>query len=140
MDSRRSKKTRSYAEPSKASRTSPVSRSSASSSASGSRPGIGDRTHSAPSVAASRERQERRQTRTSSLAQQGSRAGDGGRGGNEALFSPGPADEEEESVEASNGFCLVSYRVFAASRDQFPEIWPRRFHATISADYMTAAK
>lgn len=115
MDSRRSKKTRSYVEPSKASRGSHASRSSASSSTLGARPGIGDRTHSASSVAAPRERQERRQTRTSSFAQQGSAVGDESRDGNEPLFSPAPADEEE-TAQASDGSSPVSYHVCNVSR------------------------
>ena len=136
MDSRRSTKTRSYVDPSNASPASHVSRSSAS-LISSHRPSIGDRTHSAPSVAASRERQERRQTRTSSLAQQGSRSRDGSRAENEAWFSPGPTDEEE-TVHASNGFCLVSFPVFDAPHRSAPvTVLQNRAIARTSANCMT---
>lgn len=113
MESRRSKKTKSYVEPPKATRASHASRSSASSSTVGARPGVGDRTYSAPSVVVSRERQERRQSRTTSLAQHGLKVGDDSPDENKASFSAESGDEEE-TAESSNGLCPVSNHAFDA--------------------------
>lgn len=111
MDSRRSKKTRSYVEPPKAARASHASRLSASSSTLGARPGTGDRTYSAPSVAVSRERQERRQSKALSISQHSLEDGDDSHDENRAPLPAEPGDEEE-TTESSNGLCPVSHHVF----------------------------